>query len=397
MNEEPPLGNDRQAAEEYRRQRQEAEAVKEGNKQLGWDASLQWVRNNRSKLLEIAERSGATGKDQIEALAEEYLRTLSDQTPGSDFDDPGTTRILRNVLERIESACSQVEFPTKGGVVFGNSSGTGLVARQLSVLLTDVSIIETSIPFVIFCDLVSKAIANALPDPEIGEDGSEFNFNTDDVKQRLKSEKWILAEWTSLLARYAAFGTPPKSLGTAPHGPRLYLRGQFLDAMEVFAIAHEYGHHALNHGFTTSANDEGPLDQEHDADMFARSISLVIGSKEESYFLSSAVGAPLILAAIELVARARAVLATGQDHLSNSETHPPVAERIRLIDDGDSTHLPSEIADGFIGIRRSVLDVLDAIWAEVRPVIESFHAEGLRPVEDAKGPSEWLPLTSATK
>jgi hypothetical protein len=174
------------------------------------------------------------------------------------------------------------------------------------------------------------------------------------------------------------------------------MRGHLLDAMEVFAIADEYGHHALDHGLTTSANEETAFfEQEHAADSFARGISLVIGKDENAFFLLSGAGGALILGAIELISRTRAILATGQDGLPHSTTHPPVAERIRFMDDADLEHLPKEDAEEFVGVRRSMVDVLNAIWAEAKPVMETFHSEGLRPVDDATGPSDWLPFTSA--
>jgi hypothetical protein len=395
MNEMPEQINERQAAEDYRRQRQEAEARRQGDGTARRDATLQWIRNNRSKVLEIARRSGAADQD-LDAVADEYVNRLLELPPGSDFDDPGATRILRDIIERIEAACSRVEMPMGGGVVFGNYAGTGLVARQLRVFQTEVSIIEATLPFIIFCDLVSKAIVHALPEPEINESGVQFSFDSEQIRERLRSEKWILAEWVRILVRYAAFGTPPNDLGVAPKGPRLNMRGHLLDAMEVFAIAHEYGHHALDHGLTTSANEETAFfEQEHAADSFARGISLVIGKDENAFFLLSGAGGALILGAIELISRTRAILATGQDGLPHSTTHPPVAERIRFMDDADLEHLPKEDAEEFVGVRRSMVDVLNAIWAEAKPVMETFHSEGLRPVDDATGPSDWLPFTSA--
>jgi hypothetical protein len=395
MTETPEKMNERQAAEDYRRQLQEAEARRQGDGTPRRDATLQWTRENRSKLLEIARRSGAADKD-IETVADEYVKTLLESPPGSDLDDPGATRILRRIIERIEAACSKVEIPKGGGVVYGTSVGTGVVARQLRVFQTEVSIIEATLPFIIFCDLVSKALVHALPEPEINESGAHLTFDSEQITERLRAEKWILAEWVRILVTYAAFGTPPNGLGVAPQGPRLNMRGQLLDAMEVFAIAHEYGHHALDHGVTTSANEEiSFFEHEHAADSFARVISLVIGKDENAFFLLSGAGGALILGAIELITRTRTVLTIGQDGLPHSTTHPPVAERIRFMDDADLAHLPKEDAEEFVGVRRSMLDILDAIWAEAKPVMETFFLEGLRPVDDTKGPSDWLPFTSA--
>jgi hypothetical protein len=79
-----------------------------------------------------------------------YVERISSLQQGSDFDDPGATLILRAIIERIEAACRSLELSVKGGVVFGNAAGDGLVARQLPVLETELSIIEVTLPFIIF-------------------------------------------------------------------------------------------------------------------------------------------------------------------------------------------------------------------------------------------------------
>ncbi len=355
---------------------------------------MQWLRDNRPTLLEICKRSGVAD-DKLESMADEFIRALAERPPGSALDDPGATRILQGIIDRIEAACGKIAFPLRGGVVFGNSVGAGLIARQLPVLATDVSIIETTLPFLIFCDLVSKVIVHSLPEPRCDKGGSHFEFNAAEVRTRLQSERWILSQWVSILVRYAVFGTPPKDLGVAPQAARQYLRGKLLDAMEVFAIAHEYGHHSLSHGLTTSMGEECDLlADEHEADMFARGMSLVIGQSEGEFFLFSGAGGALILGAIELVSRTRAVLSTGTDDLPLSRTHPSVTDRIKLMDRQDLEHLPNETAEEYIGIRQAFSDVLKAVWAEAKPAVQSFHTEGLRPIDNVKSPTDWLPFIS---
>src|SRR5882672_8439144 len=96
--------NERQAAEDYRRQLQEAEARRQGDGTARRDTTLQWIQDNRSKLLEIAKRSGFANQN-LEAAAGKYVNTLLELPPGSDFDDPGAILILRRIIERIEAAC----------------------------------------------------------------------------------------------------------------------------------------------------------------------------------------------------------------------------------------------------------------------------------------------------
>ena len=87
-------------------------------------------------------------------------------------------------------------------------------------------------------------------------------------------------------------------------------------AVEIFALAHEYGHHAMRHGVTDSSDQVvDALVEEHQADLFARSVSMAIGSREvpPNFYAMSGTGGVIILVALELVKRAKAVLETGQD------------------------------------------------------------------------------------
>jgi hypothetical protein len=198
--------DDRDAAEDYRRQRQEAAARKRGREPVG-----QYVYD-REVVLEAARRAGATGQE-IEAVADLYLKMLSELPGGSDFDDPSAIIMLGALIRRIEAVCSKVKLPTRRGVVFGNAVESGLIASQRAVLQTDVSIIEVTLPFLIFCHLVSKALAHTVPDPVADEAGISFRFNQELMKDRLNAEPWIKPTWVRILLAYAVSGEPPSGPG----------------------------------------------------------------------------------------------------------------------------------------------------------------------------------------
>jgi hypothetical protein len=95
----------REAAEDYRRQRQEAAARKRRR------APVDQYVNDRKIVLEAARRAGATGQE-IEAVADLYLKMLSELPPVSDFDDPSAILLLGGLIRRIEAICSKVKLPT---------------------------------------------------------------------------------------------------------------------------------------------------------------------------------------------------------------------------------------------------------------------------------------------
>jgi hypothetical protein len=121
-------------------------------------------------------------------------------------------------------------------------------------------------------------------------------------------------------------------------------------------------------------------------------ISGAIGKDEDQDFIYSGAGGALMLGAIELVTRTRSVLASGSDIPRPSKTHPPVAQRIKRMDEADLQYLPYATAERCGRSRRRILETLTLIWDHVRPTFELCHKEGAL-MEDAKGPADWLPLS----
>jgi hypothetical protein len=164
--------------------------------------------------------------------------------------------------------------------------------------------------------------------------------------------------------------------------------------MEVFAVAHEYGHHLLKHGLADSSVETADLfGDEHDADGFARLVSIVIDSEEESLnpYARSGVGAILMLGSLDLVTRTKAVLRSGLDQPPPRRRHPPLADRIQRIVDFDRL-MPDEIRPRLADLRRYFMSIKEIIWRAAKPTIEDLHRQGLRPHEDAPDPSGWLPV-----
>ncbi|MEH2481923.1 hypothetical protein V1282_005280 [Nitrobacteraceae bacterium AZCC 2146] len=378
------------AAEGYRRQRQAADARKSGAVATTREEYLKWMRDNRATIIEIAKRAGADDGD-AEKTADRFLELLENQSDKSEFDDLGAIFLLNSIVDRVETACRKLEVPVRNGVVFGVSRLAGVVASQMPVLKTDTSIIEVTLPFITFCDLISKVLAHTFVD----QVNATFDLSPASILGRLNAEPWIVEEWLRVLVSYAMEGTPPAGLGPAPEGRALGVRALLLDAMEVFTIAHEYGHHALKHGITeASISQESPFDEEHEADIFARIVSVAVSQLDPNapdVFLVSGAGGALILGALDLVARGREMLETGADCPPPRKHHPPVRERIDALDQYDM-HVLATRAEEFAGFRMTLLDLFDVVWDAVKPKFEQMHRDGHRPLDNSSGPIDWLPL-----
>lgn len=382
----------REAAEDYRRQRQHKD---HGQDEFGAQvraAFETWRERGRGQIAEMA-RAYAPSDEDAHALADAVLADAT--TEGlSDIDEPFGHRIISGLVDRVRAICADGGIPVREGVVVGVSPTTGLHAYQNEVMLTDVSIIDFALPFVMFCNQFATLLARTLPHEVTGEQVA-VSFAPEQMSQSLEDSPERFQEWGRFLAKYAIDGWPLDLPRIDIDADRLGTRLQILFAMEFFAVAHEYGHHVLMHGVTASSDDHGDqLEMEHDADGFARMVSLVAGTNAEpaNPFAASGGGAVLMLGALDLVRRTTHVLTTGNTQFPARETHPPTAERIKHLGTFDR-FVPEDIRPQFGGMRRDLEAVVEAIWTRVEPMFLGMHHEGgVKLTAQEKGPLDWMSL-----
>lgn len=383
-----------EVAEDYRRQRQEADARKAGIVPAGKQAFTEWLDNNVGLLREIARQNGSA-EQEIDSAVQSYVDSIRHHNGASDFDDLGGRVIVTRIVREIEKLCRESGVPILNGVVVGVTPVTGLDALQRPVLGTDASIIEVTTPFISFCNQVSRGIAGTLiHSPAVG---GGWNVSSDPIAiaAKLSDSPTLVFEWTRLLAWCAAYGwiTPFTPHAPLEEGP-MVTRVLTLRAMELFAIAHEYGHHVMRHGVADSTSFGGDFFRdEHDADMFARLISSALSSgNPPNQFGYSGVGGVLILGMLELVARAKSMLRTGAETVPPRDHHPPFVDRIRHIAEADALLEPS-LGSAMAAMRGDFCEIIEAIWKATKPGLQRFHEAGLRPEEDVADMTGWLPLS----
>jgi hypothetical protein len=264
------------AAEDYRRQRQEADAKKSGTKILPLDEYVALLNRHKPLLFGLARRSGATEQEAKTFVAEFLARVIS--VPMSDFDEVGVQMILIELVRAVERACAELNLPVRNGIVYGTAHLPGVTAQQKPVHGTGASIVEIGVPFINLCDLLSKLLAHTI----CTEEGDQITFAMapDDIRRCLRSQRWLGREWRRVLLHYAVRGRPPPSLGRAPVGTIIDIRRGLLDHMEVFIVAHEYSHHLLEHSVNeASVLPTSLIQDEYDADTLAHIISIQVFSK----------------------------------------------------------------------------------------------------------------------
>jgi hypothetical protein len=372
-----------EVAEDYRRQLQEAAARRVGLGGFEGRDPVVWFDAYKDTLALEARQAGGTAGEIEEVLAG-MREKIAAAPAGSKFDDPFSRVILDRLVEHIRRFCKAKEVPIRGGVVYGLSPIGGISALQRSVLGTDASIIELSVPLMRFCNDVSRLVSETVGHAPRPDGSWEVNFHPHETLVTLSSRPAVLESWIDLLSNYAVFGW----LSTYDFEPMstrgaLQTRVHLTKACQLFAVAHEFGHHVFGHGEVMSSEGRSdPFQDEFEADSFAIEAGLDLARSETpaNFWMQSGVGAVVLLVASELVGRTRDVLAHGTVSPPTDSNHPTVPSRVKHMGDVGG-QFDQETSDRLRNARACFATILELVWKKALPAVRALHDRGLRPQE----------------
>jgi hypothetical protein len=354
------------------------------------DEYLKLYDENIGLLIEIVKRLGVAEGEALSA-ARHGLDLLAALPAGSDFDDPAILFILHRLESDIKAAYQYLPIPMRNGVILGATHVTRPDAQLFPVYPNDTSIVEVAIPMLWFCNHIAKAMAHTIPQ---GVEAARLKFEKYRADGTPPTEDRVLRLWANIFLAYAT-AEPPR-FEPVPNLLPHWIVYPILNAMELFMVGHEFGHHVMQ-GFKLT---EKHMSEEHYADWIARNLCLAVAKLRNTpldFFLISGAGAPLLLGSLELLLRTRQVLEYGPDAPATSKTRPPVRDRLQALDEAEPLFfIPGleEIqgpdgaeAPRFINFRRSLSFMLDTIWLSLRPAFEKLHRDGIRPTPE---PSDYI-------
>jgi hypothetical protein len=236
------------------------------------------------------------------------------KSPQAGIYETSTRASIDRLIAVIESTCNRLRLPIRNNsVVSGMSSELGVDIGQMRVLdasgVTNVSIIRPTAMYFNFYNTIAKLLARSLL-----HSGTTIIFNRELINMHVRSSPQLVTAWTMTVAMYAAYGCPPPFQVLPPTGQAIQTWNEMVDAHDLFAVAHEYGHHALNHDTQQTGEDRASnFRKEFDADYFGQFISQAVARSllQSNRFARFGGGAVISLCANEILMRAKSVLSNG--------------------------------------------------------------------------------------
>lgn len=276
--------------------------------------------------LRVALRGAGWSDEHVEqriAFDRNRLRDAPVTSPGV---NPYVEVQLGRLCDAVEAAMDRLKIDSHAKVARGVEPRAWASAAKINVVMTEESVVTVSAFLFRFCGLIARAYIRTL---QISPYAWESKESTQVLERKLfQRSPEILRYWMQIYLSFALTGTH----ALVPLKPATQGEIAFEDvahAMELFVIAHEYGHHDYQHGRTIDAD---PHQEEFQADQFALKIGYEICSypfRSENPYLTSGGGGVIMLLALETLRDVERILGRARP---TPGTHPSIMARIEKFD-----------------------------------------------------------------
>lgn len=232
-----------------------------------------------------------------------------------------------------------------------------------------------------FANLMSKIIAQCFPTLTEGK----FSTDSKDIERHIGDHPEIADRLIDLLFAYFVNGHPHFSKQYFVDSGTATLAGILRNGMEMFVLAHEYGHVILDH-FGPSPIEKakvGDADvdtlllnwvQEYEADMFGcwATISVMAGQKFDLYLAYW--GIDSFFVCLEIMERALAVLRNDSSDERVSDTHPPIRLRREKILKYVKANAKDEQQKGIESLCMMTDHLTESVWRQCESSLKQMCA-----------------------
>ncbi|HEY9081592.1 hypothetical protein [Magnetovibrio sp.] len=245
---------------------------------------------------------------------------------------PGVNPFVESHLDRIctsvEEAMRRLHVDSASRAARGVEPRTDHHASMINVIMTDQNIITVGSFFFRFCGLIARAFTRTLQlQPWLWE---APDYNDQLLRDLLRANPRILSYWMTIYLSFAATGTHALTSFRPASKREVILFEQVARAMEIFSVAHEFGHHHHRHGGHIESDSKL---EEFEADQFALKICYEVERFPvifQNPYLASGAGGVIVLMASDTLKKIKA-LVIGK-RTQPQKTHPETFERLKRFD-----------------------------------------------------------------
>lgn len=317
---------------------------------------------------------------------DEIAKAQSDEAP---ITSPGVARITEAALHRlsqsIESAAAQLNVDNKDKVHFAVEPKAGPLLSKINVVMTDQSIITMGSFFTRYCGLVARAFIRTmrLAPMSVGTD-----FNEEFLRKELRKRPDLVFYWWRIFVSFSLTGTHMLAPFKPSSKDEILIMEQVAFAMEIFGLAHEYAHHALDHGRTVGPESDAHR-EEFEADAFALKICKIVeaehryawvkGRAVPNPYLETGAGGVLLLSSLDVFRKVKDRIFVNRMY----DTHPSFLDRSTKIK--NTYIMQPRLYAASQEFCAAVENVLRCVMLELEPIMGKFSPKSL----DDLAPDDW--------
>lgn len=322
---------------------------------------------------ELTRRIGELPSDTLLPLKSalgESIAVFDDDSPAllqpnGELDDVFGQAIIERVAARCEEAISRCGYPLPATRPFVATLPAPKLQALCGVIpFLDVDLILAHRYTFSFCGILTKILSFGYPNVGEPDASVTFNLNPEAVQQNFAKLPTAAYAFMTLLMSFTRAGRPeiryfPPQAESVPfyHG--------LLSAIELFIVAHEYGHIILRE-LKGNLGEFPSYEEEHLADFLALRISLAEANESGNLFALSGAGAAVLFMSMEVIAHLTCVYERRyHSPETQSLTHPAPRARYdalcgyrrRLTRD-----LPGNLTRGLDRLCESLIDSMEFLY-----------------------------------
>lgn len=358
------------------------------------DVARDWLRQLQDRGASRSRFGGITEADLRKRLIEnpQIIGRIGKELSGKEIDAqkeaprifPSSEQlVLQSHVEAISKRLNGT-LKRKDGHPFippivGVLPGPSLSPVHQRALSTDTEIILIPIELMMLSNLVARSIAMVL-NPRASKDKkikiqlpSAIDLNE---SKHVRGLNYLSMVILSHIVHRESFSVPLPPIGKR-HEP---LRSWILDAIETFAIAHEYGHFVAGHS-DEPADAESRVEgipphiaMELEADLIGQTLSIKVGQKTKNPLLITNIGAIILLHIGEYIRQARSILNEGRSAPA-SDTHPSLEQRILALQNSSAENFCAQIPESKKVYQDGWNSFMNNVWLETEPVFHKCYKD----------------------